>query len=107
MTFVRIQTAAELAAEAHAARLSTYQNAVQDHIDTTAKSKGYNDAASLAGYTVSTIPVWQSEAAAFVAWRDQVWIFVFDTLAQIQAGNLAPPESPEALITQLPAITWP
>jgi hypothetical protein len=84
-----------------------FSAAVDAHVEATAQAKGYNGAAHCAGYAVSTVPVWQAEAAAFVAWRDQVWLFVFETLAQIQAGDMPAPESPSALIGWLPQIEWP
>jgi hypothetical protein len=87
--------------------IDTYRRAVQAHVDTTAASRGYNDAAALAGYVNSTVPVWRDEAETFVAWRDQVWLFVFETLSQIQSGDMEPPESPAALIGWLPQIEWP
>ena len=85
----------------------TYRQAVQAHIDATAAQRGYEAGHTLAGYVASAVPLWQAEAEAFVAWRDQVWMFVFDTLAQIEAGEAAPPESTQALIDTLPAIEWP
>jgi hypothetical protein len=87
--------------------IDTYRRAVQAHVDATAQSKGYNDAATLAGYTNSTVPPWKAEAEVFVAWRDQVWLSVFELLAQIQSGDVEPPESPAALIGWLPQIEWP
>jgi hypothetical protein len=87
--------------------IDTYRRAVQAHVDATAQSKGYNDAAALAGYTSSTVPPWKAEAETFVAWRDQVWLAVFEMLAQIQSGDMEPPESPAALIGWLPQIEWP
>ena len=83
------------------------RSAVQAHIDATAKQRGYENGFTLAGYTSSTVPEWQAEAGAFVAWRDAVWLAVFDWLAQIEAGEAAPPEDAAALISALPVIDWP
>jgi len=93
---------AELAVEA---QLDVFRQAVQRHIDATARSRGYDDGRSLAGYVSSSIPAWRAEAEAFTAWRDQVWLYLFDRLAQVQAGGAAP-DSPEALIAELPQIAW-
>lgn len=84
-----------------------YRQAVQAHIDATAQSRNYEDGFALAGYTSSTVAPWRAEAETFVAWRDQVWLFVFETLAQIEAGTTPAPESPAALIGWLPVIEWP
>ena len=80
--------------------------AIQSHIDATAKSKGYADGVALAGYSTSTIPAWAAEAAAFIAWRDQVWIHAYTELAKVQGGQRATPTI-DGLIAELPAITWP
>jgi hypothetical protein len=86
--------------------IETYRRAVQAHVDATAQSKGYNNGAAMAGYVSSTIPTWRAEAEAFVAWRDQVWLFVFETLAQIEAENMEAPESATALVATIPEIEW-
>lgn len=83
-----------------------YAAAIQWHVDATAKSKGYADGVALAGYSTSTIPAWAAEAAAFIAWRDQVWIHAYTELAKVQGGQRATPTI-DGLIAELPAITWP
>jgi hypothetical protein len=90
-----------------AAAKETFRQAVQGHIDATAQSRQYENGFALASYVSSQAAPWQAEALAFVAWRDQVWLFVFETLAQIEAGGTPPPESPDALIGWLPAMEWP
>ena len=47
--------------------LADDQAAIQAHVDATAKSKGYNDAASLAGYVASAVEPWAAEATTFIA----------------------------------------
>lgn len=85
----------------------TFRRAVQAHIDTTAQARMYDSGASLAGYVNSAVPAWAAEAQAFVAWRDAVWLFVFNRLAQVEAGEVAPPASAQELIDMLPVIAWP
>jgi len=89
------------------AEIEKYRQAVQAHIDATAGQRGYEAGHTLAGYAASAVPLWQAEAQVFVAWRDQVWTAVFAALAEIEAGEAAQPESAEALISELPSITWP
>jgi hypothetical protein len=84
-----------------------HRRAVQDHIDATAQSRGYNDGVAMAGYVNSSVPPWRAEAETFVAWRDSVWLYVFELLAQIEAGDSDPPASTDALIGWLPQIEWP
>ena len=84
-----------------------YRDAVQTHIDATAQSRNYDSGVSLASYVSDPNPVWAAEAAAFVAWRSQIWQEVVTLLAQIKAGEAPPPESPAALVATLPQIQWP
>lgn len=81
-----------------------YRAAVQAHVDAAAVARLYDSGVSLASYIGSTNPIWAAEAAAFVAWRDEVWAAVYTLWA-------APPTygdlSIEALIDSLPPITWP
>lgn len=85
---------------------SDYGAAVQAHVEATARARGYHDAATCASYIGSTIPPWQADAEAFVAWRDAVWLYVYAQLAAVQAEQRAQP-SIEELIAELPAIVWP
>lgn len=83
--------------------IEDYKNAVQAHLDATARSRLYTDGNSLATYTASTNEQWAAEAQAYVAWRDAVWALVY-------AMWDAPPDplpTPEGLIDLLPEITWP
>lgn len=93
--------------EVAAAAKEAFRQAVQAHVDATAQGRMYDGGMSLAGYVSSAVPEWQAEAQAFVAWRDSVWLFVFGLLAQIEAGEAEPPESPAALVAMLPAMEWP
>lgn len=85
---------------------SDFSAAIQAHIDATAKARGYADGVALAGYSTSTILSWVSEAQAFIAWRDAVWIYAYTELAKVQGGKRAVPTIAE-LIAELPPITWP
>ncbi|MFC0280316.1 hypothetical protein ACFOHK_08155 [Falsigemmobacter intermedius] len=76
---------------------------VQAHVDATARERLYDNGNSLASYVASTNPQWAAEAQAFVAWRDAVWMQVYDLWA-------SPPEpwpTPVGVIADLPAINWP
>jgi hypothetical protein len=87
--------------------IDTYRRAVQAHVDATAQARGYDSGVSAASYAGDPNPAWAAEAAAFIAWRSAVWVVVFDMLADVQAGQMAPPSSPDALIATLPAMVWP
>lgn len=83
-----------------------YVAAIQAHIDATAKARGYADGVSCASYHASLMPGWATEAQAFTAWRDAVWVYAFGELAKVQTGQRAQP-SVAVLATELPAMTWP
>lgn len=102
----RMITAEAKAAAAQAATLASYEAAIQAHIDAVAAARGYRDGWALAGYATSTVPAWAAEAAAYIAWRDTVWVGVHAELARVQAGEREPP-TVEGLIAELPAIAWP
>ena len=93
--------------EIRAAQIAAFRRAVQAYVDATAQSRDYDSGNSLASYTASTVEAWRAEAEAFVAWRDAVWSDVIERLAQVEAGDVEPPESPDALIASLPDIDWP
>lgn len=82
---------------------AAYTAAIGAHVEATARARGYTSAVSCATYAASTIPAWQAEGAAFVAWRDAVWTAALAMLAAVQAGG-GIPESP---IAGLPEMVWP
>lgn len=86
--------------------LRTYTAAIDARVEAVARGRGYNGAAHLASYAVSTVPAWATEARAFVAWRDAVWLEAMGELAKVQAGEIAPPGVTE-LVAGLPVIQWP
>lgn len=83
-----------------------YAAAIQAHVDGAARARGYHDGFALAGYATSTIPAWAAEAAAFISWRDAVWVYAYTELAKVQNAERAQPSISE-LVGELPEITWP
>lgn len=86
--------------------IDDYRLAIDLHVNATARSRDYNDAATLAGYAASTVPPWAVDASAFVAWRDAVWVHTFTELDKVQHGQ-RPQPSVEDFIAELPVIAWP
>lgn len=84
----------------------TYTAAIDAHVEAVARGRSYNGAAHMASYVASTVPQWAAEAAAFVAWRDAVWVEALGELAKVTGGAEAPPTVAE-LVAALPAIQWP
>lgn len=85
--------------------LDDYRRAVDAHVEAVAQARGYNNAATLASYINSTVQDWADEAAAFIPWRDGVWVYTFNTLAAVE-GGASPPENPAALVALLAAPPW-
>ena len=85
-------------------------NAVQAHLDSVAKAKGYDNILSAVTYAGDTIvPQFDLEGQAYKTWRTQVWAFCYAYLADVQAGTKAVPTSAEliALLPTPPApIEW-
>ncbi|WP_421581143.1 hypothetical protein [Shinella sp. M31] len=101
-----IITAEMKATAATAALIAIYEEAIQAVVDAKPRERAFRDGVTLASYALSTIPAWQAQAQAFIAWRDQVWAFTYVELAKVQAGERARP-TVEAFVAELPTLTWP
>lgn len=86
--------------------LTDYRRAIQGHLDQTARTRSYDNGYTIATYAVSSVPAWEAEALAFIAWRDAVWVYAFAELAKVEQGLRTPP-SVEDFISELPAMEWP
>lgn len=85
---------------------SDAQNLIESHIEQTAKQRGYDNGFTCATYVSSTIPTWKAEAETFIQWRDTIWSWAFNYLAQIESGQIAIP-SLEDIQANISQITWP
>jgi len=83
-----------------------YRSAIQALVDNTAREQQFNDGVTLASYVTSTVSTWAAQAAAFVAWRDNIWRYTYSELAKVQAAERNQP-TVEAFLLELPAIIWP
>jgi len=93
--------------DAAAAELQkSYTDAVQAHLDNTARERNYDGIMSLCTYAASTNARFAAEGQAGVAWRDAVWAACYAILADWQAGTIPTP-TVDSLIAGLPQITWP
>lgn len=90
--------------------LQYVQNQVEDNIRTLIENKplerGYDNLMTLTSYTTSSNPQWKAEADAFIAWRDAVFAYAYQMLADVQA-QLIPTPSLEDFMAGVPALTWP
>ncbi|MNE28095.1 hypothetical protein D3C80_1215250 [compost metagenome] len=87
-------------------RITDYENAIQNLVDSTARERQFRDGVTLASYTASTKPKWAAEAQAFVAWRDNVWFYAYGQLAKVQAGQ-RPQPTVEQFLGEIAPIAWP
>lgn len=87
--------------------VSTLSDAVRsNHLDKTAKERGYDSIVSLCSYATSTVAKYASEGHAGVVFRDQVWEAATPILNDVLTGAVPAPTA-EELIEQLPTIVWP
>lgn len=85
---------------------SQYKEQLQLVIDLTAQSKDYKDGFACASYATSTNPQWAAEAASFITWRDNVFIYAYDYLEKVQNGQISNPNV-EEFIAGIPVMVWP
>ena len=77
---------------------------VQEHLDSTAQSLGYDDIRSAATYADEpAVAKFQNEGKALRAWRSLVWAASYELMMAVRAGNRAVPTADE-LIKSLPAF---
>lgn len=86
--------------EVESEKINIMTIAVQNHLDTTAQSKGYDNIVNACGYAAADNP-FQSESLAFVSWRGNVWAYSFQVLTDVKADDRDEPTIVE-LISELP-----
>ena len=80
-----------------------YEQAIQEHIVSTAQGKGYDDDKSLLSYVDDPNPVWDMEAKAFKKWRSLVWQKCHEILSAVDSEHIP---TIEDIINLLPVIEW-
>jgi len=93
-------------AEAMRSAINAFRTAIQSMIDSKAQERDYDSGATLASYVNSTIQQWATEAQAFVAWRDAVWLHALTELDKVQSGARSQPTI-EEFLAELPEMEWP
>jgi hypothetical protein len=83
-----------------------YVTAVQSMLDEKARERRYDNILSACTYATSTVPKFQAEGQACVAWRDAVWARCYELMDQVTSGELAQPTVGD-LLAMLPAMEWP
>lgn len=79
--------------------------AVQNVLDETAQSKGYDDGKMLATYVFDDDETFKKEGIAYVKWRGKVWRYCYDKLAEYQSGQIECP-SVDDIINNMPKMEW-
>ena len=77
---------------------------VQNHLDNTARARGYDSIVSACSYA-AVANIFQIEGIAAIQWRSSVWEKCYQILAEVQANTRAIPSESE-LIALLPVINW-
>lgn len=67
------EIASEIARLKGKAELKAFEDAAYELLDSQAKARAYDDAASCISYYNSNIASWASDAAALIAFRDAMW----------------------------------
>ncbi|MBV8061061.1 MAG: hypothetical protein JO253_06005 [Alphaproteobacteria bacterium] len=78
---------------------------VQNQLDTTARTRGYDDMHSLVSYAGDPDPKFNAEGAAGRTWRSAYWQYSYNVLAQVQGG--APMPTSTAFLSGAPQMVWP
>ena len=82
--------------------LQTYTQAVQNMLDATAKSKGYDNILSACSYA-SVENEFQAESIKFVQWRSACWTKANSVLNDVTAGKIQIPSLTDFL-SELPKL---
>lgn len=82
-------------------------SAVQFHLDSAARQRGYDSILSASTYADDpSVPKFQAEGQAYRAWRALVWTYCYQVMADVDAGLRAIPAEAD-LIAELPALALP
>lgn len=82
--------------------IQDYENAVQNHLNEYAQSKGYDSILSACSYAAE-VNQFQAESKQFITWRSAVWAYCYQVLQDVQ-GNQRQAPSIKELIAELPVF---
>lgn len=83
--------------------LRLFEEAIEEHLETVAKSKDYKDSTRLATYATSK--QYGTEATKYIDWRDAVWVYAYAEMDKVKSGEREEPTI-EDFIKELPKIDW-
>lgn len=82
-----------------------FTKAVQKWMDSKAQERGYDNIISACTYAGSTDEKFAAEGKAAKEWRDKVWRYCYDVVAQVVSGGRDVPTISE-LLAELPRLVW-
>lgn len=87
--------------------IDVFKEAIQSHMDQSAKALGYDDIRTVVTYAEEpAVPKFQAEGQALRAWRSLVWAYGYEQIEAVQSGS-RPMPTMEALISELPPLVMP
>lgn len=86
--------------------IAAVQVAVQQRLDTFARTRAYDGILSAATYAASAVPKFAAEGQYAVQARDATWAACYQIMADVQAG-LRPMPTIEHVLSELPTLEWP
>jgi hypothetical protein len=93
-------------AEKTALAKQNLENAVQNRLDSFAKTRGYDNCLSCCSYATSTNTTFQQEAQYCVQARDTHWSTYNAIMQQVDSNQRVLP-STEQLLSEMPILQWP
>lgn len=86
--------------------IQEFIDAIQRHLDSEARTKGYDNILSACSYAAGNHPKYSVEGQACLAWREAVWDKGFEILNEVQSGA-RPIPTIEQVLSELPPMVWP
>ena len=84
-----------------------FEDAIQLHMDNTARTFGYDDIKSAVTYAEEpAVPKFQLEGRGFRAWRSMVWVYAYEQLQRVNNGEREQPTIAD-FILELPELVIP
>ena len=77
-------------------------NAVQEHLDSVAQGRGYDNILSACSYAGAP-NAFQAESQAFIVWRADVWVACYQIMVAVESGTRAVP-AVDQLLAELPQM---
>lgn len=100
----KLITKAHKREQAQIALTSTFEQAIQGHLDAAAKTRGYDSIATAVSYAEEpAVAKFQDDGKSFRAWRSLVWAYAYQELAKVKAGEREIPTL-DAFMAELPVL---